>query len=82
MHGDKANATARRGLGALGAALIALGLTGCAVSQRQPLGAEAEIARCYRTIADVDCFATPEPSRREIGQIANVSGTTIWVSRP
>ncbi len=82
MHGDKANAVSGRGPGALAAAIIALGLAGCAVFQEQPPGAEAELAYCYRTIAEVDCTTTPDPDRREVGQIANVSGTAIWVSRP
>ena len=43
MHGDKANAVSGRGPGALAAAIIALGLAGCAVFQEQPPGAEAEL---------------------------------------
>lgn len=82
MHGDKANAVSGRGPGALAAAIIALGLAGCAVFQEQPPGSEAELAYCYRTIAEVDCYTTPDPDRREVGQIANLSGTAIWVSRP
>ena len=81
MHGDTANAVSGRGLGMLAAAITALGLAGCAAFQEQTPGAEAELAYCYKTIADVDCYAAPEPNRREVGQIANVTGTAIWVPR-
>ncbi len=81
MFCDKANAVSGRGLGALAAAIIALGLAGCAAFQEQTPGAEAELGYCYRTIAEIDCYTTPDPNRREVGQIANVTGTAIWVSR-
>ncbi len=65
--------------GALAAAVMALGVAGCAAVPERP--AEAEVATCYATIGHVDCYTMPEPDRHPTGTIANVSGTDIWISR-
>ena len=79
MNGIKTNAIATCRVPALSAAIMALGLTGCAAVPERPV--EAEVATCYATIGDVDCYTTPEPDRHPTGTIANVSGTNLWVSR-
>ena len=68
------------GVRAFAAAVVALGLAGCAAAPDRSV--EAETATCYATIGHVDCYTTPEPDRHPVGTIANVSGTDIWVSRP
>ena len=64
---------------AFAAAVVALGLAGCAAAPDRPL--EPDVATCYATIGHVDCYTTPEPDRHPVGTIANVSGTDNWVSR-
>ena len=79
MHGIGSNAPIARRVPALAAAIMALGLAGCAAALDRPV--EAEVATCYATIGDVDCYTTPEPDRHPTGTIANVGGTNTWVSR-
>ena len=64
------------GLRAFAAAIMALGVAGCAAAPDRSVAAET--ATCYATIGDVDCYTTPEPDRHPTGTIANVGGTNIW----
>ena len=67
------------GVRAFAAAVVALGLAGCAAAPDRSV--EAETATCYATIGHVDCYTMAEPDRRSTGTIANVGGTNAWVSR-
>ena len=76
MNGTISNTS---GLRAFSAAIVALGVAGCAAVPERPAG--AEVATCYATIGHVDCYTMPEPDRHSTGTIANVGGSNTWVSR-